>query len=125
MVLEMSIQQKAAKRQMREGQLLPDRYPNGELFLCDLGDVALKDDTASMEHPVFALSTKPDLAVREYRHNGKTITITPSVKGLATIHDKDILILRLAKSWKLKIAENRITNTFHLMPVTFCGSRTE
>ena len=102
MVLEMSIQQKAAKRQMREGQLLPDRYPNGELFLCDLGDVALKDDTASMEHPVFALSTKPDLAVREYRHNGKTITITPSVKGLATIHDKDILIFAISQIMEAK-----------------------
>ena len=87
---------------MREKQLLPDRYPNGELFLCDLGDVVLKDDTASMEHPIFALSTKPDTRVREYDHKGNTVTITPSVKGLATIHDKDILIFAISQIMEAK-----------------------
>lgn len=45
-----------------------------------------------MEHPLFTLSTKPDTTIREYEHNGNTVTITPSVLGMATIHDKDILI---------------------------------
>jgi hypothetical protein len=45
-----------------------------------------------MEHPIFSLSTKPDRSIRQYEHNGIKITITPSVLGLATIHDKDILI---------------------------------
>jgi hypothetical protein len=30
--------------------------------------------------------------VLAYAHNGIEITVTPSVRGLATIHDKDILI---------------------------------
>jgi plasmid replication initiation protein len=45
-----------------------------------------------MEHPVFSLATRPDRRVLEYRHNGVEVTVTPSVKGRATIHDKDILI---------------------------------
>ncbi|MBU0778798.1 MAG: replication initiator protein A [Alphaproteobacteria bacterium] len=45
-----------------------------------------------MEHPFYSLSKKPETAVRRYEHNGNWIEITPSVKGLATIYDKDILI---------------------------------
>lgn len=59
-------------------------------FVCDV--LVPKDDMASMEHPIFSLSTKPDTKIRHYEHNGNSIKITPSVLGLATIHDKDILI---------------------------------
>jgi len=45
-----------------------------------------------MEHPIFSLSTRPDRRVLRYTHKDADIEITPSVKGLATIHDKDILI---------------------------------
>lgn len=47
---------------------------------------------ATMEHPVFSLATRPDLRILSYAHNGAQITVTPSVRGLATIHDKDVLI---------------------------------
>lgn len=72
--------------------LLPVRHPNQDLFICDVLDAIPKDDMASMEHPVFSLSTKPDNRMRRYEHNGNVIEIVPSGKGLATIHDKDILI---------------------------------
>jgi plasmid replication initiation protein len=72
--------------------LLPDRYPIDDFFICDVIEASPKDDLASMEHPVYSLSTKPDVRVREYEHNGVTITVAPSALGLATIHDKDILI---------------------------------
>ena len=72
--------------------LLPDRYPTPDFFVCDLFDAAPKADMASMEHPIFSLSTKPDTRVRRYEHNGHFVEITPSVKGLATIHDRDVLI---------------------------------
>lgn len=72
--------------------LLPVRHPNQDLFICDILDAIPKDDMASMEHPVFSLSTKPDNRMRRYEHNGSVIEIIPSGKGLATIHDKDILI---------------------------------
>ena len=87
---------------MREKQLLPVRHPQGELFLCDLGDVPLKDDSASMEHPIFALSTKPDTTPRLYEHNGNRVEITPSVAGLATIYDKDVLIFAISQIMEAK-----------------------
>lgn len=72
--------------------LLPDRHPQGDFFVCDIFDAVPKADMASMEHPIFSLSTKPDTRVREYRHSDITISIKPSVDGLATVHDRDILI---------------------------------
>jgi plasmid replication initiation protein len=45
-----------------------------------------------MEHPFFSLSKKPELGVRRYENGNRWIEIVPSVKGLATIYDKDILI---------------------------------
>jgi plasmid replication initiation protein len=71
--------------------LLPERYSD-DLFICDITDAIPKDDMGSMEHPIFSLSTKPDTRIREYNHNDIHITVTPSSGGLATIHDKDILI---------------------------------
>lgn len=73
--------------------LLPDRYPIQDFFICDVTDAIPKDDMGSMEHPIYSLSTKPDCTIKSgYLHNGVKITITPSVLGLATIHDKDIVI---------------------------------
>jgi plasmid replication initiation protein len=46
---------------------------------------------------MFALSKIPDLRERRYEHNGNSITITPSVKGLATIWDKDIVIYAVSQ----------------------------
>ena len=63
-----------------------------DFFVCDILDAIPKDDMGSMEHPIFSLSTRPDRRVLHYEHGGQSIEITPSVKGLATIHDKDILI---------------------------------
>jgi len=63
-----------------------------DFFLCDFFDAAPKGDLASLEHPLFSLSTRPDRRVLSYSHNDTEITITPSVKGRATIHDKDIII---------------------------------
>lgn len=47
---------------------------------------------ASMEHPIFTLSTQPDTRLIRYEHRNVSIEIAPSVRGLATIFDKDILI---------------------------------
>lgn len=72
--------------------LLPDRHPQHDLFICDVADAVLKDVMPHMEHPFYSLSKKPETTVRRYEHNGNWIEIIPSVKGLATIYDKDILI---------------------------------
>lgn len=81
-----------------------------------------------MEHPIFSLSTKPDTRIRRYEHNGRFVEITPSVKGLATMHDRDVLIYCISqlmaglndgkqlsqtvrfKAYDLLQATNRMTN---------------
>lgn len=72
--------------------LLPDRHPTGDLFVCDIFDAAPKGDMASMEHPIFSLSTKPDVRIRRYEHGENYVEIIPSALGLATVHDRDVLI---------------------------------
>lgn len=74
-----------------EKELIPVKNKQTDFFICDVFD-AFKDDTASMEHPVFSLSTKPDYRMLVYEYNGNTIKIKPSYTGLATIYDKDILM---------------------------------
>ncbi len=79
------------------GQLLPDRYSQHDLFICDVADAVIKDVMPQMEHPFYSLSKKPETNIRRYEHNGNWLEITPSVKGLATIYDKDILIYCISK----------------------------
>lgn len=64
----------------------------GDFFICDFAAPPPKDDMASMEHPLFTLATRPDRRVLRYRHGETEIEVTPSVKGLPTVHDKDVLI---------------------------------
>jgi plasmid replication initiation protein len=80
-----------------EGGLLPDRHPTADFFVCDVFDAVPKDDLVSMEHPLFTLSTRPDRRILNYAHNGTEITVVPSMRGLATIHDKDILIFCISQ----------------------------
>ena len=72
--------------------LIPERHPQHDLFICDVADAVLKDVMPQMEHPFYSLSKKPETTIRRYEHNGQWLQVTPSVKGLATIYDKDILI---------------------------------
>lgn len=74
--------------------LIKVRHPNRDFFLADMFDYALKDDGASMEAPIFSLSTKPDLSVWEWRSKdgNKYVKVAPSVLGRATQADKDVLI---------------------------------
>ena len=73
--------------------LMTEKYQNKDLFVADIFDnLPIKDDLASMEHPIFSLSTKKDLRVFKYKNNDVSVTISPNVKGLPTIFDKDILL---------------------------------
>src|SRR5581483_5861760 len=94
--------------------LLPDRHPIQDFFICDVTDAIPKDDMGSMEHPIFSLSTKPDVSVREYEHNGVKVTIAPSVLGLATIHDKDIVIYCISQLVAKLNAGAQLHRTLHL-----------
>lgn len=86
--------------------LLPDRHPQHDLFICDVADAVLKDVMQQMEHPFYSLSKKPETSVKRYKNGENWLEITPSVKGLATIYDKDILIYCISQIMaKLKRGE--------------------
>ncbi len=94
--------------------LLPVRHPNHDLFICDVLDAIPKDDMASMEHPIFSLATKPDTRVLRYEHKNVVVEIAPSVRGLATIYDKDILIYCVSQLMAKKNAGEPLAQTLHL-----------
>ena len=123
---------KAAKLPSRDDRhLLPARHPIQDFFVADLLDWALKNDMHSMEYPLFSLSKKPDITERHYDYGGIRVTITPSIKGIATIWDKDILIYAISqlaealnrgliisrtvrlKAYDLLVATNRNTGGEH------------
>ncbi len=89
--------------------LLPDRHKT-DFFTCDVFD-SFKDDVASMEHPIFSLSTKPDHRMLEYQYKGYTIFIKPSYTGLATIFDKDILLYLASSLMNAKNNGENISQT--------------
>ena len=88
-----------------------------DFFLCDIFEASPKGDLASMEHPMFSLSTRPDRTIRHYEHKGTTITVTPSVRGRATIHDKDILIYCISQLMAAlnagRVISRKLTLTAH------------
>lgn len=107
--------------------LLPDRHPNHDVFICDVADAVIKDVFQQMEHPFYSLSKKPETSIRTYEHNGNWIRIIPSVKGLATIYDKDILIYCISQIMaKLKkgepIAQRMRINSRNLLIFTNRGT---
>lgn len=97
-----------------QGGLLPDRHPTGDLFVCDIFDASPKNDLGSMEHPIFSLSTRPDRRILTYAHNGVQVQVTPSVRGRATIHDKDILIYCISQLVAAQNAGRAISRTLQL-----------
>lgn len=50
--------------------LLPDRNPTPDFFVSDIFDAVPKGDMASMEHPIFSLSTKPGTHISTYVATG-------------------------------------------------------
>ena len=77
--------------------LKPVKHPQDGLFVCDITDVILKDDMASMEHPFYSLSKKPDREPRRYEYKDHWIEFRPSIKGLPTIYDKDLIIYAISQ----------------------------
>lgn len=93
---------------------MPDRHPTADFFVCDIFDAVPKDDLASMEHPIFTLSTRTDRRILRYAHNGTEITVVPSMRGLATIHDKDILIFCISQLMAALNAGRAVSRTLTL-----------
>ena len=85
-----------------------------DFFVCDVLDAASKGDLGTMEHPVFSLATRPDRRILDYTHNDAQVRITPSVRGRATIHDKDILIYCTSQLMAAVNAGRAVSRTLHL-----------
>jgi plasmid replication initiation protein len=88
--------------------LLPERHPVRDFFVLDALDVAPRSDMASMEHPIFSLSTKPETRPLKYQHGQNSIEIIPSVLGLPTVFDKDVLIYCISRLVAMKDAGSAI-----------------
>jgi len=71
---------------LREGMLVLDHYD----------DVAVKDDTTSMEFPVYALTKRASTEIRSYVRGNRTLRVIPSMVGAATIFDKDLIMYCLS-----------------------------
>ena len=96
------------------GGLMPRRHPTPDFFVCDIFDAAPKDDLGTMEHPIFSLSTRPDRRILSYSHNNVSVDVTPSVRGRATIHDKDILIYCVSQLMAAMNAGREVGRTLRL-----------
>jgi hypothetical protein len=97
----------------RRSPLLPIRHQR-DFFVCDVFDAALKGDRASMEHPIFSLSKKPDMKVRRYENGDSWAEIRPGFKGLATVFDRDILIYCISQLMAALNDGRPIARTLHL-----------
>jgi hypothetical protein len=92
----------AANGKRERLKLLPVRHVERDFFLCDMFDYAMKDDRASMEAPIFTLSTKPDLSIWhwENKDSSRSVKVYTSVKGRATQFDKNVLIFVVSQMTK-------------------------
>jgi plasmid replication initiation protein len=107
----------------KRNAMLPERYPGADLFVCDILDAVPKGDMGSMEHPLFSLSTKPDMKAREYRNGNTWLTIQPSSHGMATVHDRDVLIYCISQCMAAlnsgkKVSRKLSLNAYDLLRAT-------
>lgn len=93
--------------------LLPVRH-QPDFFVCDVFDAAVKGDSASMEHPIFSLSKKPDMKTRRYENGESWVEVRPGAKGLATVFDRDILIYCISQLMAALNDGRPISNTLRL-----------
>lgn len=103
----------------RQGRLAPLRHPQRELFLCDIADAVLKDELASMEHPFYSLSKKPDTKIRRYEHGDKWLEVVPSAKGRPTIYDKDLMIYVYSQLCSAKKAGRTVSKRVRIVARDF------
>lgn len=74
--------------------LKPALHNQADFFVADQIDYVLKDDQATMEAPIFSLSTKEDKKLWTWASvdGKKNVAVAPGFYGRATQHDKDVLI---------------------------------
>ena len=82
--------------------LLPERHPVRDFFVLDTIDMAPRSDMATMEHPIYSLSTVPERRRLNYQNGDVRVEIIPSSIGLPTVFDKDIVIYCISKLMQAK-----------------------
>jgi len=102
-------------------RLVPPRRPKGKFFVADILDWLPKDDTVSMEHPLFALKSG-DKRVRVYERNGCKVIVKPGYDGCATIHDKDLWIYCISQLVATKNQGREIERTVRFTMYDFLTS---
>jgi len=112
-----SIKGQSAERK-RTARLAPDRTPQRDFFIADILDAAPKADTASMEHPLFALKAG-DSRIRTYERNGCTVTVKPGHDGCATIHDKDLWIYCISQMVEARNAGQEVSRVVRFKAYDF------
>ena len=75
-----------------------------DFFVLGTLDMAPRSDMATMEHPIYSLSTVPERRKLYYENGDVKVEIIPSSIGLPTVFDKDIIIYCISK---LKQAHDR------------------
>lgn len=100
--------------------LLKEQHPNRDFFVVDFADVVPKDDTTTMEHPLFSLATKPDMRHLHYENGGTMLDIMPGTTGLPTIFDKDVLIFCVSLLMHRKNAGEAIGPKVRFSAREFC-----
>lgn len=100
-----------------------DKKKHSELafYLADFECFALKDDVASMEHPLFSLSKNKDMTLWSWKSadGKKSIEIAPGFYGRATIVDKDILIYCASQILAGINAEQPVSRTVRFIAYDF------
>lgn len=73
-----------AKRRADASGLLSDRHQQADFFVADLVDYAMKDDQATMEAPVFSLSTREDKKLWRWTSSDgkKTVDVAPTNRAM-------------------------------------------
>jgi len=82
----------STKKETEDKELYDVSQLQYEMFPFPKAHPVTRDSMPLMEHQVFSLSNQPVLEIIKYEHKGNKIELKPSIHGLPTINDKDILI---------------------------------
>ena len=124
------LQQRQRDRQQRDPLPNPahecseEEQQQAEFFVADLVGCALKCDQASLEAPIFSLSTREDKKLWKWTSvdGMKSIEVAPGFHGRATQHDKDILIYCAAQLVQAGNAGKQLSQTVRFTAYDFLVS---
>ena len=109
--------------ELEKKHLLIERYEKGDFFIAEGSDLPyIRDDMASMSHPLFALKAKDIRTIRYAQNNVKTEISANAEYGRATIFDKDIWIFAISKLMQAKFEGKEINNVIEFSAVEFFKS---